>query len=34
VPHDHDEIVLEVAGYVPPHSSFTFRPIPISPGMA
>jgi hypothetical protein len=32
--HDQDEVVLEVGGYVPPHPSFTFRPIPLSPAMA
>jgi hypothetical protein len=28
---DHDEIVLRVGDYLPPHTSFTFRPIPPSP---
>ncbi len=31
---DHDQVVLEVGGYVPPHASFTFRPIPPSPSQA
>jgi hypothetical protein len=32
--HDGDQVVLEVGGYVPPHASFTFRPIPLSDAYA
>jgi hypothetical protein len=32
--HDGDQIVLELGGYVPPHASFTFRPVPLSDAYA
>lgn len=32
--HDGDQVVLEVGGYVPPHRSFTFRPVPLSDSYA
>jgi hypothetical protein len=31
---DGDQVVLEVGGYVPPHASFTFRPVPHSDAFA